>query len=97
MIALNIDKPKSCLSCPCLWTIGNVPNESNKMFSIRYCAAARKEICAYEEIENMPFPDSFYNFSIPNWCPWVELNKPVYDEDSYWHMSMAGLGGSYEY
>ena len=72
MIALNIDKPKSCLSCPCLWTLSNIGGEGNKTYAARFCAAASKEICVYEEVNDFPLPDSFYKFAIPVWCPWIE-------------------------
>lgn len=98
MIALNKNKPTSCLFCPCLSSFRNVSSENkNKTYAIQYCAAAYKEICIYEELEDTPLPDSFYYFPIPQWCPWIEINNSTRDEESYWHMSMAGLGGSYEY
>lgn len=73
MIALDRDKPKSCLSCPCLWTLGNVFDDKGEIYAARYCAAVSKEICIYKEIEDMPLPDDFYIFNIPNWCPWIEI------------------------
>ena len=76
MIALNIEKPNSCLSCPCLWTLGNIPDEkTGNTYAIRFCAAAHKEICVYKEIEDFPLPDSFYRFPVPEWCPWIEIEK----------------------
>jgi len=103
MIALKRDKPKKCLDCPCLWTLGDIISTTdNKKYAARFCAAAHKEICVYEELEDMPLPDSWMKFSIPDWCPWIEL--PNYnacvniddEEERRWHLSMAGLGGSYD-
>lgn len=97
MIALNRRMPKNCLDCPCLLTFGNIPDgESKETYAARFCAASHRELCIYKEIKDFPLPDSFYNFSKPKWCPWQEIYENVDDEESAWHMSMAGLGGSYD-
>ena len=37
-------------------------------------------------------------FPKPSWCPWKEVPRETHEvSDEYWHASMAGLGGSYEY
>jgi len=41
-------------------------------------------------------PDVWANWSKPKWCPWQEIYENTDDEESAWHMSMAGLGGSYD-
>lgn len=71
MIALNIDKPTSCLSCPCLQTITATGSEDNRKYAVRFCHAAHKEICVYEDSEELP--KNWYEFNIPTWCPWLEI------------------------
>lgn len=70
MIALKQNRPNSCLSCPCLETLAGIPSDNGKIYVTRYCRAAYKEICVFEEES---IPETFYNFNIPTWCPWIEI------------------------
>lgn len=91
MIQLNIPMPKQCVhdNCPCLTTL----MMDGKYF--RVCQAASMKIiyaCDKEEI----YSNEWMDFKKPNWCPLMEV-KNYEEEEERWHMSMAGLGGSYEY
>jgi hypothetical protein len=76
-----------CDNCPKLQTMIRVPDilNKNKHYAARFCMAARKNICVFEQKENEILPDIFYNFKTPEWCPRIIGKKLV----------SLGLGGSY--
>lgn len=97
MIALNRNMPQNCFSCPCMQTYAiDKENVRNVQYLIRYCAAAKQEMVVIEWDTSESIPDVWANWSKPKWCPWQEVYENVDDEESAWHLSMAGLGGSYE-
>ena len=97
MIALNRKMPQNCLDCPCLATFAiDKENIQNIQYLIRYCQAARQDMVFIEWDTSKITPDIWMNWSKPKWCPWQEVYENVDDEESAWHMSMAGLGGSYD-
>lgn len=97
MIALNRKMPQTCLECPCMQTLCiDKENIQNVQYLIRYCAAAKQEMVVIEWDTSESIPDVWMNWSKPKWCPWKEVYENTDDEESAWHLSMAGLGGSYE-
>ena len=97
MIALNRRMPQVCLECPCMQTYAiDKENIKNVQYLIRYCAAAKQEMVIIEWDTSESIPNVWMNWSKPKWCPWKEVYRDIEDEESAWHMSMAGLGGSYE-
>lgn len=91
MVQLDIPMPKQCAydNCPCFTTL----IMDGKYF--RVCQAAKMKIiyaCNKEGI----YQDEWMHFKKPDWCPLIEVRN-YEGEDERWHMSMAGLGGSYEY
>ena len=96
MIALNRKMPKDCFDCPCMQTYA-IEEEENIQYLIRYCAAAKQNMVSikWKTFEPLPY-EAWTNWSKPKWCPWQEVYENVDDEESAWHMSMAGLGGSYD-
>lgn len=95
MIALNRKMPKDCFDCPCMQTYAI--EEENIQHLIRYCAAAKQNMVSIEWKLFEPLPyETWMNWSKPKWCPWQEIYENTDDEESAWHMSMAGLGGSYD-
>jgi hypothetical protein len=98
MVQLDIPMPKQCLhdNCPCLATFVF----KNDDVMIRTCAAKSQRIIVYYPLTNNP-PNDWMDFKKPDWCPLIEVKSKLYDsyeeEEERWHMSMAGLGGSYEY
>ena len=97
MIALNRKMPQTCFDCPCMQTLCiDKEEERNIEYLIRYCAAANKEMVILEQNIYDKIPDVWMNWPKPKWCPWQEVYENVDDEESAWHMSMAGLGGSYD-
>lgn len=97
MIALNRRMPQTCLECPCMQTFTiDKENIQNVQYLIRHCAAAKQEMVVIEWDTSESIPDVWMNWSKPKWCPWQEVYENPDDEESAWHMSMAGLGGSYE-
>lgn len=98
MIALNRKMPQKCIECPCMQTYA-IDNENvkNVQHLIRFCAAAGKEMVSIEWKTFEPLSyKSWMNWPKPKWCPWQEVYENIDDEESAWHMSMAGLGGSYD-
>ena len=97
MIALNRKMPLNCFDCPCMATYA-IDNEKikNVQHLIRYCAAAKQEMVFIEWNKIETIPEVWMNWSKPKWCPWQEVHENIDDEESAWHLSMAGLGGSYE-
>ena len=97
MIALNRGMPQNCLDCPCMQTICMDKEEDyNIKYLIRYCAAAKQEMVILEQNVHDKIPDVWMNWNKPKWCPWQTVYEDIDDEESAWHMSMAGLGGSYD-
>lgn len=97
MIALDRNMPKDCFACPCMQTLCiDKENIQNVQYLIRHCAAAKQEMVVIEWNTSESVPDVWMNWPKPKWCPWQEVYENVDDEESAWHMSMAGLGGSYE-
>lgn len=99
MIALDRNLPRTCFECPCLATFAiDKENIPNVQYLIRNCEAAKQEMVVIEWDKTESVPDVWMNWTKPKWCPWKEIKEEnSNDDDSYWHMSMAGLGGSYEY
>lgn len=97
MIVLNRKMPRTCFECPCMATFAiNKENIQNVQYLIRHCQAAKQDMVFIEWNTSENIPDVWMNWSKPKWCPWQEVHENVDDEESAWHMSMAGLGGSYE-
>ena len=97
MIALNREMPKTCFDCPCLATFAiDKENIQNIQYLIRYCQAARQDMVFIEWDTSKITPDIWMNWNKPKWCPWQTIYEDIDDEESAWHMSMAGLGGSYD-
>ena len=97
MIALNRKMPQTCLECPCMQTyVINKENIKNTQYLIRYCAATKQEMVSIELNTPKPVPNAWTFWPKPKWCPWKEIYRDIEDEESAWHMSIAGLGGSYE-
>lgn len=97
MIALNREMPKTCFDCPCLATFAiNKENTQNIQYLIRHCQAARQDMVFIEWNISEAIPDVWMNWNKPKWCPWQKVYENIDDEESAWHMSMAGLGGSYD-
>ena len=95
MIALNRGMPQNCLDCPCMQTYA-IEEKENTQHLIRYCAAAKQEMISIEWKIFEPLPyGTWMNWPKPKWCPWQTVYEDIDDEESAWHMSMAGLGGSY--
>lgn len=93
MVQLNISMPKQCVydCCPCLTTL----MMDEKYF--RVCQAAKMKIIYACDKEGI-YSNEWMHFKKPDWCPLIEVPYESYEEEeSRWHMSMAGLGGSYEY
>ena len=98
MIALNIKMPKTCMECPCMQTYAiDDENVKNVQHLVRYCAAAKQSMVSIEwkNFESIPY-ETWVNWPKPKWCPWQTVYEDVDDEESAWHLSMAGLGGSYD-
>lgn len=97
MIALNRKMPQTCLECPCMQTLCiDKENIQNVQYLIRYCAAAKQEMVVIEWDTSKSVPNVWMNWSKPKWCPWQKVYENIDDEESAWHLSMMGLGGSYE-
>ena len=70
MIALDREKPKTCLSCPCMWTLySSVVNGLEDGRGLRFCAAAG-EIVVNEDMGS----EQWMQFDMPDWCPWIILH-----------------------
>lgn len=97
MIALNRGMPENCFDCPCMATYA-IDNEKikNVQYLIRFCAAAKQEMVSIEWNKTETIPEVWMNWAKPKWCPWQKVYENTDDEESAWHLSMAGLGGSYE-
>ena len=98
MIALNRRMPQKCMECPCMQTyVIDKENVQGVKYLIRHCAAAKQEMVVIEwnTSESIPY-EAWVNWNKPKWCPWQEIYENTDDEESAWHMSMAGLGGSYD-
>lgn len=93
MVSLDIEKPHSCLSCPCLHTLANIPDIMNKekTYAARFCMAAHKDILICED-DNAPLPEKWYKFEIPKWCPWIETKN---NEKVAKNLVKMKLGGCY--
>lgn len=91
MVQLNIPMPKQCVydNCPCLAIL----MMDGKYF--RVCQAASMKIIYACDKEGI-YSNEWMHFKKPDWCPLMEV-KNYEEEEKCWHMSMAGLGGSYEY
>lgn len=97
MIALNRRMPQTCFDCPCMATFAiNKENIQNVQYLIRHCQAVKQDMVFIEWDTSKSIPDVWMNWKKPKWCPWQEVYENIDNEESAWHMSMAGLGGSYE-
>ena len=67
MIALNREKPNTCISCPCMWTLTpSVVDGLEDGYALRFCAAVGK-IIVKENVSS----ETWCQFDMPDWCPWI--------------------------
>lgn len=63
------NKIGSCLDCPCLETLADIPSETSATFNMRICRATGGIIMVHPSFDANNIPANWDNFPIPNFCP----------------------------